>query len=119
MAVFEIVHGLSALLGLGATLSLFGPWTDRFWELKAAMWVGAVGAIGSGVVISLSYVGTGIQILSPMLLGKVALSVVLAGLMYDTLAGADSTLVESARPRLLVIAGLWIALLAAGVVVAM
>lgn len=119
MALFEMLHGLGALLGLGATLALFGPWTDKLWELKAAMWLGAILAVGSGVVISLSYVGTGVQILSPTLLVKVVLSVALLGLMYSTLTGSEMEEVTEQRTQILAIGGLWVLLLAAGFVVAM
>ena len=119
MALFEMLHGLGGLLGLGATLALFGPWTDKHWELTAAMWLGAIVAIGSGVVISLSYVGTGAQILTPMLLVKVVLSVALLGLMYSTLVGSEAEEVTEQRTQILAIGGLWVLLLAAGFVVVM
>lgn len=118
MALFEIVHGLSALLGFGATVGLFGPWTDKFWELKASMWVGAIGAIASGTVITLSYVGRGGQFLSPPLLAKVILSVVLVGVMYATFTGTEAADGDVSRTRILGLGGLWLVLLALGVVAA-
>lgn len=82
MVLFELVHLISGIVGLGAAIGLLGSWTDHTWTLTAAMWAALVAVAGSGIVLSLSWVGGG-AIPSPgLLLAKVMLTVVLLGVMY-------------------------------------
>lgn len=115
MALFELVHLLSGLLGLLGSVGVLGPWEDRQWEFIASIWAGAVIVTGTGVVLSLSSVGTGAQVNAGVLLAKVILTVVLLGLMVVTLRGGDVSRTGD-RDRLIGIAGLWTVLFALGIV---
>lgn len=106
MALFELIHLLSGLLGIGASVGLLGPWEKYQWEFVAAMWAGVVAVSGTGVVLSLSSVGTGAQLNTEALLVKVVLTVVLVGLMFVTLRSSDVSRTED-RYRLISIGGLW------------
>lgn len=116
MVLFELVHLVSGLGGVGAAVGLLGPWPEHAWSFTAAMWAAFVGVAGSGLILSLAWVGTGAQISAGLLLGKVVLTVALLLVMYQTLSGLDENSPPESQPRLLAMLFLWIAAFILGVV---
>lgn len=118
MVVFELLHLASGLVGLGSSVGLFLVEADRVGQLTSAMWVGLVGVLGTGVVISLSGSGSITGSATTLLFGKVVLSVALLGLMYWSLADIDEGGVQTRRFRLGVVTIVWVILLVMGILLA-
>lgn len=115
MAVFEIVHLLAGLIGLGTGIGLLGPWDGYDGELVTGMWVAAAAVAGTGVVISLASVGTGASVGSGLLLAKVVLTVGLIGVMYVTVGFDTDIDRRENRLTLLGLTALWVVLFGLGV----
>ena len=115
MAVFEAVHLLAGLLGIGTGIGLLGPWDGYDRELVSGMWLGATVVSGTGVVISLASVGSSGSIGSGLLLAKIVLTIGLLGGMYVTIGFGDQIDSPQNRLRLLGLTGLWVALFGLGV----
>lgn len=118
MAVFFLLHLVGALVGIGAAVGLLRPGKDRVWQLSAAMWLSLVAVTGSGIVLTLSRVGTGAPLGSGVLFAKIIATLVLFGLMYASLTDVDAADTRLDTRRLGAILVLWIVLFAMGLVVA-
>lgn len=118
MAVFSLLHLVGALVGIGVAVGLLRPGTDRVWQLSAAMWVSLVGVTGSGIVLTLSRVGTGVRLGSGVLFAKIIATLVLFSLMYASLTDVDAADPPLDTRRLGAILVLWIVLFGMGLGVA-
>ena len=115
MVVFEFLHLVSGLVGLGSAVGLFLVEADRVGQLVSAMWVGLVGVLGTGVVLSLSGSGSMTGSATSLLFAKVVLSVALLGVMYWSLPEVGEAGIRTRRNRLALVAILWAILLVLGV----
>lgn len=115
MVVFEIIHLLAGILGVATGVGLLGPWCGYDRQLVSGMWLSAAIVAGTGVVISLSSVGSGGPSGSGSLLAKVVLTIGLLGGMYVTVGFGDEIDPQENRLPLLGITGLWVVLFGLGV----
>lgn len=115
MALFELLHLLAALLGIGAIGALIGPWRDHTERAVMGLWLGVAVVAGTGIILSLSAMGRGAPVAADLLFGKVALTAAVLIVVYVDLAGRESETAPPPRPYLLAIAGLWIVAFALGV----
>ncbi|MFB6114087.1 MAG: hypothetical protein ABEJ58_08300 [Halodesulfurarchaeum sp.] len=115
MVLFELLHVLGGVLGLLAAVGLVGPWTEWAWHFRNASWAAVLAVVASGIVLSLSTVGTGATLASGLLLGKVVLTLLLIVLMYSTLVGSDAENLSESTSRMLAILALWVVIFGMGI----